>query len=114
MKIIYPCLLILGLVGCATVNPTVATPNQVVIAVNAYNAAEVTGTNYLSLPLCVTGGTKVCRTTALSNSVVSAIHTARPAKNQLLADVASNVSAPISLFDTLIAAEATFQTLNIQ
>lgn len=105
---------ILGLAGCASINPNVASPNQVVVAVNAYDAAEVTGTNYLNLPLCVTGGTQVCRTAALTNSVVTAIHTARPAKNQLLADLANNISAPITLFNTLTAAEATFQNLNIQ
>lgn len=115
MRKIIVSLTLLGLVGCsASINPNVATPNQVVIAVNAYDAAEITGTNYLSLPVCTSSGTKICRTTALTQTIASTIWEARAAKNQLLSDLANNVTAPITLFDTLTAAEATFQTLNVQ
>ena len=97
--------LAVGLAGCNTsLDPTVATPNQVVIAVNAYNAAVVTAKNYLALPLCSTVVVNVCRTQALSQSVYSSIKAGRAARTQLLAALASNSAAPLTALQALEAA----------
>lgn len=101
--------LALGLSGCAgNFNPNVATPNQVVIAVNAYNAAVVAGTAYLRLPLC---GTPPCRTQRLSQQVYTALKAGRVARNTLLADLQSNTTASITAVQALEAAYAVIQQI---
>ena len=52
-KVLIGLVLALGLAGCnINLNPNVATPQDVVIAANAFDAAEATAANYLTLPLC--------------------------------------------------------------
>ena len=112
-KLLVSGALALALAGC-NVNPNVATPNQVVIAVNAYNAAVATGRNYLALPLCpatVTTATAACRTQGLSQSVYSALKAGRAARTELLADLASNTTASITTMQTLEAAYSVIQSL---
>ncbi len=104
--------LALALAGCNTnINPSVATPNQVVIAVNAYNAAVATGTNYLKLPVCSTIVGAPCRTSALSQSVYSALRAGRSARTQLLAALANNTSAPLTALQALEAAYSVIQQI---
>ena len=98
----------LGLSGC---DPNVATPNQVAIAVNAYNAAVATGTAYLKLPLC---GSPPCRTAALSQTVYTSLKSGRVARTQLLAALAANQSAPITAIQALQAAQAVIQQIPLQ
>ena len=99
----------LALAGCnSSLNPNVATPNQVVIGINAYNTAVVTGTAYLRLPLC---GTPPCRTQALSQEVYTALKSGRAARNVLLADLRANVAAPVTAIQTLQAAYAVLQQI---
>lgn len=92
-------------------DPNVATPNQVVIAVNAYNTAVGTGTAYLHLPVCSTTVASPCRTQALSQSVYSALRGGRAARATLLADLANNSSVPITAIQALQAAYAVLSSL---
>lgn len=100
----------LALTGC-NVNPNVATPNQVVIAVNAYNAAVATGTTYLKLPLCAPVPAPPCRTQGLSQQVYSSLKAGRAARTQLLAALANNQSAPITAIQALEAAYSVIQSI---
>lgn len=98
-----------GLAACNP-NPTVATPNQEVIAINAYNAAVATGTQYLKLPLCVPAPAP-CRTPTLSQSVYTALKAGRAARMQLLTALAANQAAPLTAIDALQAAYAVIQQI---
>lgn len=100
----------LGLSACATLDPNVVTPNQALIAVNAYNTAVASGTAYLRLPLCVTNNAP-CRTQALSQSVYTALRAGRSARLAILADLQTNTTAPITLVQTLQAAAATISSI---
>ena len=103
----------LALAGCNP-NPDVATPNQAVIAINAYNAGVATGKNYLSLPLCpasVTIATAACRTQTLSQQVYSALKAGRLARAQILAALGANAALPISAIQALEAAYAVIQQI---
>ena len=91
-----------GLVGCNT------TPNQIVLAVNAYNAAVATGTAYLQLPLCPPAP---CRTQSLSQSVYTALKAGRGARSQLLAALEANQPAPAAAIQTLTTANAVIQQI---
>ena len=93
--------------GC-NVDPNIATPNQIVIGVNAYNAAVGTGTAYLHLPIC---GKAPCRTQALSESVYTALKSGRAARDQLLVDLQNNQTAPVTLIQSLQAAYAVLSTI---
>ena len=106
MKIAYlgaALALSLGLAACNP-DPNVATPNQVVIAINTYNAAVATGTQYLRLPLCLPTLVLPCRTQPLSQSVYTALRTGRAARKQLLAALAANQAAPLTALGALQAA----------
>ena len=99
--------LTVGLAGC-NADPNVATPNQVVIAVNAYNAAVATGTAYLKLPVC---GYAPCRTVTLSQNVYTALKAGRVARSQLLTALETDQAAPITTIQTLEAAYAVIQQI---
>ena len=100
----------LALPAC-NMDPNIATPNQVVIGINAYNAAVATGTNYLRLPLCAPTPQPPCRTQALSQSVYTALRSGRAARAQLLSALANNQSAPITAIQALQAAYAVIQSV---
>ena len=103
----------LGLASCDNpFNPTVASASNAVLAVNAFGVVEATATQYLTLPLCP--GAVVCRTKALSISIAQSVRTGIAARNAIMADLNSNISAPITTIDTLNAAVAALQSLNSQ
>lgn len=105
----------LALAGCnVNLNPSIATPSQVDIAINSFDAAEVTATNYLRLPLCSVAGVQVCRTQAASQSVYTAVKSGRVARDQLTADLAANASAPVTLLQSLTTAVSTLQSIAAQ
>ena len=110
MKLWITAGLALALAGCGNLNPDVATPNQVVIAVNAYNAAVVSGTAYLKLPLC-TVNTPPCRTQEMSQRVYTTLKAGRGARAQLLAALAANQTASITAIQTLEAAYSVIQQI---
>ena len=117
-KFIGAAVLALALAGCNTnFDPNVATPNQAVIAINAYNAGVATGKNYLTLPLCpatVTVATAACRTQALSQTVYTALKTGRVARSQILAALQANAALPITAIQALEAAYAVIQQIPVK
>jgi hypothetical protein len=109
----------LSLGGCAALNNawTIATgasvtPEQAVIAANAYDAVAVTAKNYLLLPLCSTTASKVCRTQANSAALYQAILIGRSARNALVAAINSTgTPIAISLYTAVQAQTATLQQI---
>jgi hypothetical protein len=99
---------LLALGACNQINPNVATPNEEVIGINAYNAAVATATAYLQLPIC---GVPPCRTKVLSQSVYTALKSGRVARNQVLAALAANQAAPLTALQALQAAYAVVQQI---
>ena len=100
-----------SLAGCANLNPDIASPNQAVIAINAFNAAVATGTAYLKLPVC---GAPPCRTLELSQSVYSSLKAGRVARKQLLTALSNNQSAPITAIQALQAAYSVVRQIPLQ
>lgn len=101
----------LALAGCAgNPNPDVASANQVVIAVNAYNTAVATGTNYLRLPICNVSAPP-CRTQEMSQTVYNALRSGRVARNQLVAGLKANSAASLTALQALSAAYSVIQNL---
>jgi hypothetical protein len=111
--------LLVSLGGCTSlqqfvnniVNSTVSPPT-VYVAAQAFDAAEQTAANYLSLPLCSGSGPQVCRTAAGSAAIAKAIRAGRPIRNQLEAAInAGNGNAPVpaSTLQLLLNSNATIQ-----
>ena len=108
--------LVVALAGCASfnpfgLNPNLVTPNQADIAINAFDGLEATAANYLSLPVC---GSVPCRSQKVSTSIAAAVRAGRTARDQIDADLKTNIAVPITLLQTLQTAVATLQTLNAQ
>jgi len=105
---------LLPLGGCVGLNPNVATPQQVIVASNAFDAAEATATNYLRLPPCPTQ--KVCRDASVVAKLVPAVRTARGARDSLIGYVKSNPgqNAPVTLIDALTTSVTTLTSLETQ
>ena len=116
-------LLTAGVAGCANlqnawnvITSTSVSPTVVVIAVNTFDALEATATNYLRLPRCKTGGPIACRDPNVTAKIVPAVRSGRAARNQLEAFIGSHPGqlGPKGLYDALIAATATLQTIFAQ
>lgn len=89
----------LALAGCATLKiltGDVVPPRAVYIAINAFDAVEVTATNYLRLPLCGTGPT-VCRDPQKSASIVTWVRAGRADRNTLKSGLRSNPKGNLSI-----------------
>ena len=112
-KVLIGLVLALGLAGCnINLNPNVATPQDVVIAANAFDAAEATAANYLTLPLCGSVA-KVCRTQASDPGRHGTVRAGRAARDQLLADINSSTPIPVTLLQALTTTVSTLQSLNV-
>jgi hypothetical protein len=118
MKKILIVAALLALAGCNSslfgLNPNVASPSSVVVAINAFDAAEATAANYLLLPDCSKVTTKVCRSATISTSIVKAVKSGRVARDALQADLTANTTAPVTTIQVLTTAVATLQSLNAQ
>lgn len=110
-KILLAGVAALSLAGCATLESGSLTTTQIYVAANAFDAAEVTATQYLGLPLCGTGPT-VCRTQAASAAVVAATRGGYKARQALVAACAASATstACISDYSALTAAVSGLQT----
>lgn len=100
----------LALGGCNSIDPNVATPNQVLIGINAYNTGVAVGRAYLKLPLC-TVASPPCRTQPMSQSVYTALKAGRAAREQLLGNLAANQAASLTALQALSAAYAVIQQI---
>ena len=102
----------LALAGCIMPGTTVLTPQQLVVAGNAFDAMEASATNYLRLPLCtVPTTTVVCRTTDVSVKLTTAVRAARHARSKLEAFVNANPGSPlpVNLYQSISTAISTLQ-----
>jgi hypothetical protein len=106
----------LALSGCNTISNLYtiasgsASPSQVYVAANAFDAVEGTATQYLRLPLCPQSQ-PVCRTKTTSQVVYNNVKTARAARNALEAYMTANPGAPVPVSNYNILVTA-LQTLN--
>ena len=82
-----------SLFSAATGN--IVTPNEVYIAINAFDAVEATATNYLKLPRCP--GAAACRTPTTSAVVITWIKAGRADRNQLYKALNANPGTNLSL-----------------
>lgn len=105
-KLIAPIIMAFALAGCAqqiaefktaysAVTGNIVTPQQVIIAANAFDAIKGTATNYLRLPKCPAAA--VCRTPSASAQVIAAIRTGTSDRNQLKASLRSTPGANLTL-----------------
>ena len=117
--IIRTSLLALALAGCSTIQAaigvvtgTTVTPGAAVIAANAFDAVEATGTVYLQLPTCPTA-TPICKSQSAVNAIVPAIRTGRTARNALEGAVMAANGSPVSatLLSALQAQTSTLQAI---
>lgn len=117
-------LLAFSLGGCATLGPWPAsilnnienvvgvitgatvTPQAVVIAGNSVDALEDTATAYLTLPLCRTGGTPVCRVKVATQPIKRTVLAMRAARDDLETwlRLHPNNAPPATLYEKVTAA----------
>lgn len=108
--------LAVGLSGCATISALTGaslTTTQVYVTANAFDAGEVTATNYLKLPVCVAGGPTVCRNPAATAGLVSAVRAGYQARQSLVASCEASTTAPacVSAYTTVSTAVNGLQSL---
>lgn len=87
-------------------------PEAVYIAANAFDAAEVSATNYLNLKKCPQNA-PFCRDPKVTSQLVPAIRSGRVARNNLLQFLKDhpNSLGPSGLYDALTSATATIQSI---
>lgn len=78
----------------------------VIVARNAFNAAEVAATAYMTLPRCSGSNGPVCRDPALRPQIDAAVRAGRAARNTLASLQRSNPggNVPIASYNTLTSA----------
>lgn len=109
-----------AITSCSTlakIEATKITPTQVHIAAQAFDAIEITATNYVRLPTCKAGQTFIknaCSTRAAIARLVPAIHAGRTDRDNLEAYIKTNPSGGIGasgLYSALTAAVATIKAV---
>jgi len=107
--------LALALGGCANlqtawkvVTEAQVSPQQIIIAANAFDAAEATATQYL-LYCKANKGTSQCAL-ATRQKVVTGVRSGRSARNALEPYVVSGGAGPSGIYNTLVSAISTLQT----
>lgn len=110
-------LLALSLGGCATLQADWAivtgasvSPTQIIIVGNAFDAAEATATQYLLYCKATTPTPSYCAL-ATRKSVVAGVRAGRAARAQLEPYVVSGTAGPSAIYNTLVAAVTSLQTL---
>ncbi len=114
MKRLIPLVLILALGGCASlqnvwsvVTGVSVSPTQIVVAGNAFDAAETSATQYLLW--CKQNAANAACALSTRKSVVAAVRSGRAARNALEPYVVSGTAGPSALYNTLVAAINTLQ-----
>jgi hypothetical protein len=121
MKILHALLVsaaLFVLPGCAaissiqSISSASVSPQQVIVAANAFDAIEITTTNYLRLPPCPQS-TIVCRDQSTAVKLAAAIRKGRVARNQMEAYIANPAGqpVPVSGYNALTLAVSTAQSL---
>jgi hypothetical protein len=105
----------IGLGGCASlqtawsvITSASVTPQQIIVAANAFDGFEATATQYLTY--CKTNTTVSACTLATRQKVVAAVKAGQAARNQLEPYVVSGSAGPSTIFNTLVAAINVLQT----
>jgi hypothetical protein len=87
---------------------TAVSPTQIVVAANAYDAAEASATQYLIY--CKANPAQAACALATRQKVVAGVRAGRQARNQLEPYITSGTAGPIALYNTLQAAITSLQT----
>lgn len=111
---VFPLLAFLG--GCAsvtqvwdTVTGVTVSPTQIIVAANAFDAAEATATQYLLYCKATVPAPSYCAL-ATRKTVVTTVRSARSARAQLEPYIVSGAAGPSALYNTLVAAVTTLQS----
>jgi hypothetical protein len=113
-KLLVVIALALPLGACASlqnvwniVTSAAVTPQQIIIAGNAFDGVEATATQYLIY--CKSNvGTPQCAL-SIRQKVVGAVRAGRVARNQLEPYVTSGTAGPAAIYNTLVASITTLQ-----
>lgn len=127
MKKIFLILICLSLASCSTferfkaVAETVGefriTPEAVILASNAFDAAEITATNYLNLKRCTkVNVTFVCRNPTATQMIIPAIRSGRVARDNLQQFLKDhpNELAPATIYEKLTSVTDTLKSIYSQ
>jgi hypothetical protein len=116
-KLIAIGLLAMSLAGCSTlqtdwaiITGTSVSPTQIIIAANAFDAAEATATQYLLYCKATIPAPSYCAL-ASRKDVVAGVRAGRAARAQLEPYVVSGTAGPSAIYNTLVAAVTQLQTL---
>lgn len=106
-------LALLALGGCSALTDLTSaslTTTQVYIAANAFDAAEVTATQYLGLLACG-GAAMVCRSPSAVAAIVPAVRAGYKARQALVSACAASTTATacVSAYTTVTTAVTTLQ-----
>lgn len=117
----------LSLTGCATferiknvseaIGEYRVTPEAVIIASNAFDAAEITATNYLNLKRCTKANvTFVCRNPTATALIIPAVRSGRVARDNLQQFLKDhpNELAPATIYEKLNAITGTLKDIYSQ
>lgn len=83
-KIALALALTIGIGGCASIGPSVdVSPRTAYVAVNSFNIAEATATNYLRLKKCVGTAMPLCRDPGATAKIIPAVRAGRTARDEV-------------------------------
>lgn len=90
-----------------TVTQTSVEPQKVYVAINAFDAAKATATNYLRQPRCSPTSPVLCRDPAATKIVIKAVRAGTEARNKAKAFLRANPGQPLAIktYDDLLAAK---------
>lgn len=115
-KLLFAALLLFPLGGCATLQTdwTIITgasvsPTQIIVAANAFDAAEATATQYLNYCHSAVPAPSYCALTT-RQSLVKAVRAGIAARKQLEPYITSGAAGPSALYNTLVATVQALQT----
>jgi hypothetical protein len=105
----------LALSGCAnlttvwqTITSASVSPTQIIVAGNAFDAAEASATQYLSACKSKAIPATVC-TLAIRKQVVASVRAGRSARNQLEPYVISGTAGPAAIYNAMVTSINTLQ-----
>jgi hypothetical protein len=108
-------LLAIGLGACSNlqtawsiITSASVSPTQIIVAGNAFDAAEASATQYLTACKAVALPAAAC-TLTIRQKVVAAVRAGRSARNQLEPYVTSGTAGPSAIYNTMISSINTLQ-----
>jgi hypothetical protein len=114
-RLVLVAALALSLAGCASfqtawsvVTGASASPTQIIVAANAFDAGEASATQYLLYCKATVPAPSYCAL-ATRRSLVTAVRAGRAARNQLEPYIVSGAAGPAALYNSLVAAVTQIQ-----